>query len=275
MTSDASPLYNYMQGIEGNDTQLGYIIKTVNVRELIAQLPTPANMNRNLSTVPDVKAQFILSSTSKLPRFIQDKVNASNNPDIGNEHSLAGLCMSGRSLPVEIFLHQCKMMEDDPSGELFDEVCGHEVVHGIEGISTDDNGQIVRKEPWSYKLQQAMLEIDKAVGHTPSYQHPALDRYLREGLDLQDNVSELFARAAEIFQYKIKSTGLAPDPQQDPMWMMNATEPDNLDSRETVNTIELLVAFQTFSTPAQRIFVENSIEMHQQILNLWGYEPIT
>ncbi|MEM8833231.1 MAG: hypothetical protein AAGB32_01705, partial [Pseudomonadota bacterium] len=166
--SSKSATFEYLSGLETQEAQPNYVLKTANARELVSRLPAPKNVSRNIGLVPDVQIAFLLSTSEELPEHIVQQIVSSEDKKNFTKTTTAGLCTSGRGMPVEIFLHEHLMMTFDPSGELLEEVAWHEAVHGLEGIKLDGGGKVTRKEPWSYRLQQRMLAIDEENEHVPN-----------------------------------------------------------------------------------------------------------
>jgi hypothetical protein len=200
-----------------NERGRDYVRKTASARDFVAYLQTPENYERDMAFVPDVPVELYLSTTGRLPKFVRDIVKKSKDRAIFGDKSLAGLCMNGRGMPIRIFLHDVLMHKIDPSGKYFEEIFWHEYVHGAEGIVQNEQGAWVRLEPWSYTLQQRMLEIDRAEGFDPfedfrgNRKLRTLLQYLREGTEIQENVSEVFARAACAYMVNVRDTKAAPD----------------------------------------------------------------
>lgn len=269
-----SRTYEYIRDLETDDEYPGYVVKTADARTLIAQLPSPRNIKRDLDCVPSVPIRLLLSTSERLPRHIVTEIERSENKGNFTHKSLLGLCTSGRGLPVEIFLHDHFMNISDPSGELFEEVTWHETVHGIEGIERDDRGVLRRENPWSYELQQEMLAVDARNGHTPDFsdaEKPRADmHYLRVGTSLQDNVSELFARGAVIFMYEVKETGTALTSWEDLMRLIMTENYTTKRSRKSSNISDFLGAWGTFSDEAKELFFEEADNFVKRAAQLYG-----
>ena len=72
------------------------------------------------------------------------------------------------------------MLKMDPTGNLFEENTWHELVHGLEGIYTNEDGELEKEEPWSYRLQQAMIQMDEEFEHIPDLSEtPELQTYIQ------------------------------------------------------------------------------------------------
>ncbi len=270
-----SKTYAYINGLPIYSAKSNYIIKIANSTELVSCLPSPANLQRNLNTVPDVDIRLLLSTSARLPKRIARQITRSENKDFFTNKSLLGLCISGRRMPVEIFLHDYLIMKSDPSGEIFEEVVWHEIVHGLEGIEYGSDGDVIRRTPWSYELQQVMLEMDARNGHAPILpDHPkksAHSMYLRRGTSLQDHVSEIFARIAVIFMYQIKETGLALTSGDDLFALTSVCSKDVVDSsRKNSNISDFLNAWGTFSDEAQLLFVQEIDAVIKRVAHLYG-----
>ncbi len=269
-----SRTYEYVHDLETKDTQPGYVLKTANARDLISKLPSPQNVKRDITLVPDIPIDFLLSTTEKLPAHITKQIEQSENRKKFTNKSLLGLCTSGRGMPVEIFLHDHFMTARDPSGELFEEVAWHETVHGIEGIEINNDGVYKRHMPWSYKLQQTMLSIDAGNEHEPDLPSDSKGRsyikYLRDGTSLQENVSEVFARLAVMFMYEIKETGIALTSTQDLRDFFSRHRAPTRRSRKEINISDFLRVWKTFSEEAQQLFVEEHDNLIKRIAVLYG-----
>ena len=269
-----SRTYEYVHDLETKDTQPGYVLKTANARDLISKLPSPQNVKRDITLVPDIPIDFLLSTTEKLPAHITKQIEQSENRKKFTNKSLLGLCTSGRGMPVEIFLHDHFMTARDPSGELFEEVAWHETVHGIEGIEINNDGVYKRHMPWSYKLQQTMLSIDAENEHEPDLPSDSKGRsyikYLRDGTSLQENVSEVFARLAVMFMYEIKETGIALTSTQDLRDFFSRHGAPTRRSRKEINISDFLRVWKTFSEEAQQLFVEEHDNLIKRIAVLYG-----
>lgn len=272
--SSKSRTYEYIYNLETRETQLGYVLKVANARELISKLPSPENVKRNINLVPDVPIDFLLSTAEELPEHITKQIKNSENRKEFTNKSLLGLCTSGRGMPVKIFLHDHFMMARDPSGELFEEVIWHETVHGIEGIEMHNDGVYKRYMPWSYKLQQEMLSIDLENEHKLDLPDDPKSRssikYLRGGTSLQENASEIFARLAVIFMYEIKETGRALISAQDLLESLSVDDNSTPRSRKESNISDFLWAWKTFSEEAQQLFVKESDDLIKRVAALYG-----
>lgn len=273
--SSKSKTFKYIDSLVVQDVGHDFVVKTANSREIVSCLPSPSNLKRNLDHVPEVDVRLILSTSERLPDHISRRIATSENKGFFTHKSLLGLCTSGRGVPVEIFLHDHVLMISDPSGEVFEEVAWHELVHGIEGIECDVHGHLTRQTPWSYRLQQAMLEIDEENGHVPIL--PDHDRksahslYLRHGTSLQDHVSEMFARIAVIFMYHIKETGGAFRSGEDLFKITSLYSSGNTrNSRKHNNISDFLNVWGTFSEEAQLFFTEELDNVIKNTARLYG-----
>ena len=269
-----SRTYDYVHSLEIQKTQPSYVLKTANARELISQLPSPQNLKRNISLVPDIPIDLMISTAEDLPDHITKQIENSENRKEFTNKSLLGLCTSGRGMPVEIFLHDHFMTTRDPSGNLFEEVVWHEVVHGIEGIEINSEGVYDRYMPWSYKLQQTMLSIDIENEHKLELPDDPKARssiqYLRGGTSLQENASEVFARLAVVFMYEIKETGRALTSAQDLLESLLRYDASTPRSRKESNISDSLWALKTFSEEAQQLFVQESDNLIKRVAALYG-----
>lgn len=272
--SPRSGTYDYIYGLAAHETEADYVVKIACARELISRLPSPSNVQRNLESVPDIQIRLLLSTSKNLPRYITRQIEQSENKGYFTHKNLLGLCTSGRGLPVEIFLHDHVMMEFDPSGEIFEEVAWHEIVHGIEGIEHDAGGVVKRHMPWSYVLQQTMLDIDAQNGHVPDLpddpKASAYINYLRSGTSLQDNVSEIFARVAVIFMYHIKETGMALTSMDDFLSLTSEFEVARNSSRKHSNISDFMHSWLTFSDESRQLFVRDLDTVIKNSAKLYG-----
>lgn len=250
-----------------------FVLKYANARDLISNLPSPKNVERDLSLIPSVQIAFELSTIHKLPKHIKRHIKEAGDDNIFKDDTLLGLCLNGQGFPVKIFLHDVFMMASDPSGDLFEEVAWHETVHGIEGIAINNNGEYQRDIPWSYKLQSAMLEIDKANSHEPdlSGKEEFADflNYLRKGANAQDFVSELFARMAVMYMYHIKDTGNAWTSFDDFVSII-ISEEEIANERKRYNKVDFEIAFSSFSKGAQCLIPALGQKIVCQISRLYG-----
>lgn len=272
-----SKTYQYVYAIETHEVFDRYIVKIANSRELIAQLPEPQNVQRNLDLIPDVPVRLLLSTCAALPLCIEKKIDESENRGYFTSKSLLGLCLSGRGVPLEIFLHDHVIMSSDPKGEVFQEVLWHELVHGLEGVFIDHNGLVMRHSPWSYELQQSMLSLDKKYGHVPKLSDDLKARskshYLRVGTSLQDNVSEIFARIAVIFMFEIQDSGKALTCGEEFLFLTARFKDEGGKlSRKDANISDFFDAFSSYSEAAQELFISELDTVFQSILALYGCE---
>ncbi len=269
-----SKTYEYVNDLEVKDRHKNYVLKTARAREIVSNLPHPENVVRDIETVPDVDVDLLISTTDDLPDMIKRQIKTSENKNKFTKKSLLGLCMSGRGMPVEIFLHEHPMISRDPSGELFEEVVWHELVHGLEGVEMNKDGSFRRHMPWSYKLQQTMLSIDEQNDHDADMFADERVRphisYLRSGTTLQENVSEVFARLAVIYMYEIKDTGLALTSAEDLFNLFSRHETAKRGTRKEINIFDSLRALRTFSEEAQQLFIQESDELVTHIARLYG-----
>lgn len=270
-----SKTYDYINGLEVVEQHDDHVVKIANAQDLIAKLPSPKNLERNMDLVPSVLVTLTLSNSSQLPEHIFRAVSKSENNGFFTDKSLLGLCMSGRGLPLEVFLHDYFMMNYDPSGEIFEEVIWHEIVHGIEGVYIDGLGKVRRKTPWSYEVQQHMLMLDEQSGHEvdwPSCQKEyAYVRYMRSGTSLQDNVSEVFARAAVIYMYQIKETGMAPLCSEEFfLFIENFNGSKNASSRKESNIYDFISAWRSYSDESRAFFTREFDNAFLKISELYG-----
>lgn len=276
MSSVILPTAEYIRDLPVDSEHADYIVKIANARDLIANLPAPANVNRDLSLVPPVNIIFTLSTSPELPAHVLKKIVAPGDKTIFGNKGMLGLCTSGRGMPVKIFLHEHFLTASDPSGELLEEVAFHETIHGIEGIEQKSDGSLKRHSPWSYELQQQMLEIDEKNGHIPDFHQDlfvkAYTKYLRSGTGLQQNVSELFARVAVVNMYQIKETGQALNSFSEFFRMALKLNLSDKITRKEYNLIDFMGARGTFSEEAQTKLFEEGDNMIRRIAQLYGYE---
>jgi len=267
-----SSTYQYIHDLPTEERHDDHLIKIANARDLISQMPSPSNVRRDQTLIPDAPISFVLSTTSALPEHILKRIAGSKNKNDFNNTNLLGLCNNGRGMPVDIFLHDYLMAESDDSGALFEEVTWHETVHGIEGIELNKNGQYVRNTPWSYKLQQDMLAIDAEHGHVPAPLDDnflrAYVEYLREGTDLQEHVSEVFARVAVTFMYEIKETGMALTSAKEFFKLISKDTSER--TRKNSNISDFLIASETFSEDANLLFAEQTDALIKNVAKLYG-----
>lgn len=269
-------MHAFVQSLPVDEHGDGFIVKKSTSRDLIMQLPFPVNVERRAEIIPAAPVKLFLSTTSRLPEFIKRMVRQSETP-LFQDDSVFGICLNGRGLPVEIFLHENLILQTDPSGNLFDETGWHELTHGTEGIECTPDGKIIRHEPWSFSLQQEFLRRsgdDSAAPWKSKYdiQTQKYIQYLRAGAKLQENVSELFARFATIYMLRIRNSGYAPtandiiDPQK------RKSNPSRED-REGLNLHDALIALLSYSEDCDQLFVDSKPEMVARIAALYGCVP--
>lgn len=277
-----SDTYQYIDSLDVQEEGDDFVLKTANAREFIDSLPSPTGVTRNMNLVPDVAVDFVLSTSLKLPEQISEKVAQSKNKENFTDDTLLGLAMSGRGLPVKIFLHDLSLKKYDPSGDLFQEIAWHEFVHATEGIKYNGNQGYERETPWSYILQQEMLDMDQQNNHKPvlfnsgkSGKDFHLMNYLRAGTSLQDNVSEMFGYSAAIFMDEVKETGKTLTSVFDILDILdiyNAAAQDEDWSRKQMNAYVVSHTFESFSDDAKYHFIKNDEKFMKNIATLYGCE---
>jgi len=195
------------------------VTKIISSRAAIMSLPSPQNVARLSSTIVDIPITLILSTSGKTPQPIRDLTEASEIRDllVDADNILLGLCLSGRRLPIEMYLHKglfdTKYASDDV---MLENIFWHELLHGFEGVYVTPDGEVRRKTPWSFQLQKRMQQLEALSGnpydasHLKNPQSALLLGYLHKGADLQDNVSELFARVGVLMLRHIRDEGLMP-----------------------------------------------------------------
>ena len=273
-----SNVYAFLKAQPVTRCEADFVEIRVSARDVILQFPTPAAGQRDPSLIPDVEIKFYLSTGLEHPAFIKKLIENTPDNTIFKDDTLMGLCFSGRGLPVEIFLHEPRLLEFDPSGNFFDEVLWHETVHGIEGIKRDKNNNLIRPEPWSYTLQQAMLRLDaengspEGMGEKEILDHPYM-QYLRKGTVLQENVSEIFARVASLYVIEVREKGVAlslhnPEDLGD----VDLDDFDNTNRRNS-NLNDLFTALSTYGEKAQSVFWGVYPKTIETISSLYGFRP--
>ncbi|PZQ45784.1 MAG: hypothetical protein DI551_06500 [Micavibrio aeruginosavorus] len=275
--------YRYVQSLPELSRRYDHVVKKANARDFIMSLPSPDNVPRDYNLLPDIDMTLILSTTRNLPDRVREKIKGTPDEEIFGHNTLMGLCMSGRRVPIEIFLHSVSMNRTDPSGKLFEEVAWHEMVHAVEGITRDDNGNVVREQPWSYSLQRQMIELDRInpeastldsyEGRTRRYAS-----YLRQGTKLQENVSEIFARVGSIYLEHIRQTKTAPDAAAifslfEQTKIGDLTEQNYPEETIARNLTDLFVGLATYCEPARDLFYEELPQMMDRISVLYGCRP--
>jgi hypothetical protein len=177
-------------------------------------------------------------------------------------------------MPIEIFLHDILMAEKDPSGNMFEEIFWHEYVHGAEGIHQNKDGVWERVEPWSYRLQQRMIESDREQGFDPfegfkgAKKLKTLLKYFREGTDVQENVSEIFARAACAYMVTVRDTKNAPE-FGNPSILLPKDIPD-FSTPLNRNVRELFEGVARYSPASQQTMVDEMPMMMVHIHAMYG-----
>jgi len=105
-----------------------------------------------------------------------------------------------------------------------------------------------------------MLAIDAEHGHVPAPLDDnflrAYVEYLREGTDLQEHVSEVFARVAVTFMYEIKETGMALTSAKEFFKLISKDTSER--TRKNSNISDFLIASETFSEDANLLFAEQT-----------------
>lgn len=251
------------------------IVKIANLRQFVMCLPTPENCERDETLIPDLDMKLILSVSLTLPRYISEKIQKSPDKIIFDDISLGGLCVSGRGLPIEIFLHSF-LLNKDPKGELFDEIAWHETVHAIEGIYLDEDGEYKRENtPWSYVLQQNMIDKDSEKKFQrfmiSTEKDPVIIRrllYLKHGTDLQENVSEIFARVAVLCMKNIRDKGQAID-RDGKNFLEREINGLNFTSRDA-DARNIQTTLRHFRAAARDVLWQNADEMVERANLLYG-----
>lgn len=273
-----SSLYDFMDAVPAAETHPHHVVKHVDARDFVSHLRAPTNLVRDVAHIPNIKIKFLLSTDGQQPDFIREKIASSEQKDAFTAENLKGLCLNGRRPDPEIFLNSVQMLRDDPTGGLFDEVAWHEYIHGIEGIEESAHG-VTRETPWSYRLQRAMLEIDKENNHVPfkgklSKEFQTYAGYLREGTSLQENVSELFARVGVLFYNRICETGQAITAKDHGYFTPKGFKLNfNWTDRKTYNLSDLYLGLGTYSADAQDLFWDLLPESLEKITCLYGCKP--
>ena len=274
-----SKTYEYISELAVQEEGKGYLLKTANARDFVDTLPSPVGVKRNMELVPDIAIDFLLSTSPKLPKEIAKSVSRSKNKENFTDEHLLGLAMSGRGMPVKIFMHDVLLKKYDPSGDLFQEISWHEFVHATEGIEANDDGEYKRTTPWSYNLQQEMLDIDQQNKHKPVFLNSEksdkdyqLMNYLRGGTSLQDNVSEMFGYSAAVFMEEVKETGKTLTSILDILNIYNVAVQEENWSRKQTNACVVYHTFESFSDKAKYRFLEEDKKFMSNIATLYGCE---
>lgn len=274
-------LYQYIENLPAAQKHPEYVEKRIRARDLVAHLPAPANLRRDLRIVPDIDIKLILSLTGAQPAFIKEMIANSEQRDVFKQDSLMGLCFSGLGASPEIFLNIKAMWNVDHTGMIIDEVTWHEYMHAMEGV--EKAGQkLTRETPWSFTLQQTMLEMDEKADHISWLRKGDLHAdfkkyatYLREGTSLQDNASEVFARVGVLFFNSIAQTGDAPTRYDGSYYNPGDVKTSfNIRDRKQYNMNDLLTALSTFSKEAQQYFWDNFKESLDRVALLYGCQPM-
>jgi hypothetical protein len=242
-------------------------------------LPQPTNVSRCADLIIDHPVTVILSKSEQMPeRIAQVMAGSKGVAMFGDRHFyLAGLCLNGRSLPTELYLHSGLMKTQNDGAINFEQIFWHEYTHGAEGIRQASGG-VVRDAPWSYRLQRIMLRMDDIYGGRaePLFAgHPVLQAhaaYMREGLDVQQNVSELFARVAETMLCDIRTTGMVPTSRQDAellLFRMFDGKHDGKTRRDEV-VRDYIVGFSSYGEAAQLLAVKAFPHMVRRAAKLYG-----
>ncbi|MFA5040649.1 MAG: hypothetical protein WC464_03330 [Bdellovibrionales bacterium] len=227
-----SSLYEYIDEAPSCEVGSDYVVKSVNAAKAIMSLPNPKGIGRAASRIPDIPIKVILSTTPQVPEHIIDILKTSKCKNFllsgckcsflgwlwpsRFSNSLYGLCLNGRGMPPKIFVHR-EYIDGRPNAEeLFEEVFWHETVHGAEGIVKRGHRFRRMPEPWSFRVQNLLLKLDEETNDSCMRllsQRPInleLYDYMRCGLDVQGNVSELFADVAVLMLRHIRNGGELP-----------------------------------------------------------------
>lgn len=251
----------------------------VNMRQAIMALPSPRNIERIPALIPDVAATLILSTASELPYRVQDHLAASKRQEFLTATTLLGLSMGGRGMPVDIFLHMHKMMDDEPTGRLAETIFWHETLHAMEGVSADGAS---RATPWSYELQERMrqCDLDSGGGMKLAEMFPEdsreqeFVRYLRQGDKAQQNVSEIFARVGVLALKHLRKTGEWAQSANDFISERKLMDEYNSDApferTDTQDAHELVLALATYGNEARGLFWGSIDKMAASIGQLYG-----
>ena len=262
--------FNSLRVDEFRDDEL---VKIANTRNMLASLPA-SQFSFDKTTIPDIDFKVRFPKTAKTPSAIVDFTHDNKGEHLLAESStLLGLCLNGRELPLEIFINHHAISKFDPSGNLFDEIIWHEYLHGAEDINSDG---LTRDLPWSYELQEKMLQLDDGndsdfisglnVGDDlKQFMHD-----VREGTSAQQNVSEIFARVGVLYLKQIRETGVAPTSSE----AVNFLSPEKLsrsfNDASNLPMTELAFGLRSYSEPANNLFWESLPEMIGRLSRLYG-----
>lgn len=268
--------YAFIKSLPSQHEAEDFITKKSDARTLISTLPTPPNMKRTFEHIPAAPVTLHLSTTTALPNFISKTVAQSQERDFFQDDTLGGLCLNGRHLPIEIFLHTTHLQNLDPTGALSEEILWHELVHGLEGTQESTSGNFIREKPMSYRLQQAMLLTDRYNQHAPDYTQGSdmmhdFERYMRKGTALQKNVSEIFARIATLYLLHMRENV----PIDNPIDLIKGgmdipDDPFTPEARKPSALTDLFTGLATFSEPAQDLFWRAYPSLVGQAAALYG-----
>ncbi|MDD3370401.1 MAG: hypothetical protein PHE27_01105 [Alphaproteobacteria bacterium] len=201
-----------------------YIAKRLDARSAVLALPDPRGVERSAARIPDVPVEVILSTGAEIPQCIARLFDRSEHKDFflkNPDFIFEGLCLNGRGLPVTTFVHKGCLDKFGEGDEAVEAVFWHEYIHGAEGIYACGDTYVRTRNPWSFELQTLLSDLDvaSAGGENPvlNPKNPASDyyRYLLRGLDVQQNVSELFATVGEMVLSHVRSGGALPRRKKD------------------------------------------------------------
>lgn len=261
------------------ETDDSYTVR-VSARDALMCLPSPRNVERNPDLIPDHQVTVLMSKGKTMPRRIVRLLETSEDRAMFAEASgvsLSGLCLNGRGLPSEFFVHK-GLMGDEPSGrEEFEQVFWHEYIHAAEGIRVT-HGQVTRIEPWSFRLQATMLAFDKMDGDAPQPPPDLPDSlrahiaYLHRGLDLQQHASEVFARVGELMLYRIRDAGDIPQDRLSAVVMLQRIlfREDQDASRQAMLKNDFLCALGSFGARAQLLAMRSFPQMLRRAARMYG-----
>lgn len=271
-----SKMVRYLNSLPADVLASGCVTKTVRARDLILCLPDPAG-GRSAETIPEVNIIFHQATSDSMPPHVKDKIRASPDEEILGERNLMGLSMAGLGMPPEIYIQTKILFEMDDTGQKFEEIIWHEILHAIEGIRPDGT---LRDRPWSFDLQNRMVKMDDA----PSAEEfiSSLDisqdakkyiRYLRRGTDAQENVSEIFARVGVLFLKHIRQTGAAPDVTKKDFLTKRMLSRSFNDRAADCDLVDLRLGLGTFGDKSHKLFWREMPEMVARISGLYGCRP--
>jgi len=263
------------------------VTKVIGSADAVMALPSPNNVARSRGNIVDVPVTLILSKSEKTPQHIVDLINASNSQEFlaDPDNILLGLCLSGRGYPLDMYLHKGlfdnRYSSDDA---MLENIFWHEFLHGFEGIYVTPSGDIQRKTPWSFLFQKRMQQLDALSGHPfdgSQYENRAFTSfvdYLHHGTDLQNNVSELFARVGVLMLHHIRAGGNVPQTNREAYALLDSygltADLPKPTKQSVMEAADIWLAVVTHGQNAQISFWRHAPKMISRAARLYGCDSV-